>query len=85
MRHHLETAMVRGTKMVEKMLLHTCSSLIIPSRVTFINVPSRPELVNCLPNILHFTLITGKEVDQAPFITIKSVIYYVSVSCNSTG
>ena len=61
--------MVRGTKMVIKqMLLHTCSSLTVLSRVTFVVIPSRPELVNRLTNILHFTLITGQKIVQASFL-----------------
>ena len=77
--------MTRGAKMVKQMLLHTCSSLNMLSQVTFVTVPSLPELANSLPNILHFTLITGQKVDQTFFITIKSVIDYVSLSCQSTG
>ena len=77
--------MTRGTKMVKQMLLHTCSSLTMLSRVTFVIVPSWPKLVNSLPNILHFTLITGQKVEQTPFIAIKSVISYVSLSSHSTG
>ena len=38
--------MTRGAKMVKSMLLRTCSSLIMLSRITFITVSSRPELVN---------------------------------------
>ena len=81
MRHPLETAEVQ--KQLKKVAYMQLPSIL--SRVTFTIVPSRPELVNCLPNILHFTLITGKKVDQVPFITIKFVIYYVRVSCQSTG
>ena len=35
-----ETATTGGIKMVKQMLLHTCSSLTMLSRVTFITVPS---------------------------------------------
>ena len=67
-----------------QMLWHTCCSLTMLSRVTFVIVPSWPEVVNSLPNILHFLLITGRKVDQTSFITIKSVIYYISLFCHST-
>ena len=53
---------------IKQMLLHTCSSLTVLSRVTFVVIPSRPELVNRLTNILHFTLITGQKIDQASFL-----------------
>ena len=69
--------------MVKQMFLHTCSSLTMLSKVTFVIVPSRPELVNSLPNILYFTLITGQKVNQTSLIIIKSVIYYLSLSCYS--
>ena len=71
--------------MIKQMLLHTCSSLVMFARVTFVFVPSRPELVNSLPKIVHFTLITGQKVNQTSFITIKSVIYNVSLSCHRAG
>ena len=64
--------MIRGTKIVKQMLLHTCSSLTMLSRIN-------------LPNILHFTLITVQKVDQSFFIAIKSLIYYVSLSGHDTG
>ena len=56
--------MARVTKMVKQMLLHTCSSLTMLSRVTFMIVPSWQELANSLPNILHSTLILGQKVDD---------------------
>ena len=43
------------------------------------------KLINSLPNILYFTTITGQKVDQTSFIVIKSLIYYVSLSCHSGG
>ena len=67
------------------MLLHTCSSLTMISTVIFVIVPFWPELVNSLPNVLHFALIAGQKVDQTSLITIKSLIYYVSLSFDSTG
>ena len=79
-----ETPMTRGTKLVKQMLLHACSSLTMLSQVTFVIVPSWPELVNSLADILHYTLITGQKVEQTSFISIKSVIYYVSLSSHNT-
>ena len=55
--------MARVTRMVKQTLLHTCSSPTMLSKVTLVIVPSRPKLVNSLPNILHFTLITGQKID----------------------
>ena len=77
--------MARGTKMVKQMFLYTCSSLTMLSRVTLVVISSTPELVNSLPYILHFTLVVGQKVDQTSFMTIKYVIYYVSLSFHSTG
>ena len=70
--------------MVKQMLLRTCSSLTMLSTVTSVIVPSMPKLVNHLPNILHFTLITVQKVGKTCFITIRSVIYYVSLWSHST-
>ena len=77
--------MARGTKLLNQMLLHTCSSLTMLSRVTSVIVLSRPELFTSLPNILHFSLIIGQKIDQTSFITIRAVIYNVSLSGQSTG
>ena len=71
--------MARGTTMVRQMLLHTCSSLTMLFKVTFVIVPSGLELVNSLPNILHFILIAGQKIDQTSFITITCENYYVSL------
>ena len=71
--------------MIKQMLLRTCSSLVMLSKVTFVFVPSRPELVNSLPKIVHFRLITGQKVTQTSFIRIKSEIYYVSLSRHRAG
>ena len=71
--------------MIKQMLLRTCSSLVMLSKVTFVFVPSRPELVNSLPKIVHFRLITGQKVTQTSFITIKSEICYVSLSRHRAG
>ena len=53
------------------MLLHTCSSLTMLFRITFVIVPSWLKLVNSLSKILHFTLIRGQKVDQTYFFSIR--------------
>ena len=65
--------MAGGKKVVKQMLLQTCS-LTVLSRITFVIIPSRPEQLNSLPNILHFTPITGQKVDQTSFITINLLL-----------
>ena len=71
--------------MLKQMFLHTFSSLTILSQITFVKVPSWTKLLNSLPNILHFTLITVQKIDQTYFIAIKSKTYYVSLSSHSAG
>ena len=65
--------------MVKQMLLHTCNSLTMLSRITFVIVPSWPKLVNSLPNILHFTLITGQKVDQTSLLHIYIYVIYIHI------
>ena len=57
--------------MVKQMFLHTCSSRAMLSRVTFVIVLSRPELVKIMPKILNVTFITSQKVDQTTY-TLQS-------------
>ena len=55
------------------------------TRVRSVIIPPIANSFNCFVYILFTTFVTSKEVNEAFFNAVKSLITFVSFSCNRTG
>ena len=55
------------------------------TRVRSVIIPPIAKVVNCLTYMFFSTFVTSKEINQAFFRAVRSMINFVSFSCNRTG
>ena len=71
-------------KMLVKKTLWRCTSLCCLPLTVFIIIPSKAESFNSRAYILQSTCFTREQVDNTFTVTIKFVIYFVTLLCNKT-
>ena len=78
-------AMFAITKMFVQVFLHALYTMRMFTRVRSVIVQAIAKSVNCLTHVLFSTCVTSKEINQAFLHAVKSMINFVSFSCNCTG
>ena len=77
--------MITITKVFVQVFLHAWYAMRMFTRVRSVIIPPILKSVKCLTYILFSTFVISKKINQGFLHAIKSMINFVSFSCNRTG